>query len=485
MRNQRGVALVVALILAVLMSLFALSLTFSSMREVATSTEFENHEKALLIADAGFNQVKQMLRGHSIDDALRSSGNVPLFTGGSATWPTAVRMPVLPIDARSIDFESPPGAASARTVTGLMTPPLGQPISTSSYSGRFFAKITDNEDEAEWGLPNDPTTDHDGFVYLRIVGIHRGRFGEVKTYGSHLKNSVAIVEAQLKRDMTFDLQSPLSLYGQNVSSTFAGNSFNVDGYDHSGMTYDQITGGGHVDQSLTAFPGISCLNNSPGSGDATNAVTAVKSQLDPQQAGNVIGEGTNPSVQDATQDIRDSPNPDAENIFDGAYLVNFANAIAGVADYTYPDGTTLSGENIVLGTPESPKVTVALGDLDLNGTGVGAGIMIVRGTLDVGGSFTYDGVILILGEGQLRLQGANKSFFGGIYIVNVTKNANGTATFGLPGIQMGGNSNFYMKSDSIAMGYSLLPMRVLSWREITPEIEPLLASNLRTDRLTN
>ena len=38
-----------------------------------------------------------------------------------------------------------------------------------------------------------------------------------------------------------------------------------------------------------------------------------------------------------------------------------------------------------------------------------------------------------------------------------------------------GNSNFYMKSDSITMAYSLLPMRVISWVEITPEIEPLHA----------
>ena len=478
MRNQRGVALVVALILAVLMSLFALSLTFSSMKEVTISTEFENHEKALLVADAGLNELKQALRGRSIDQALRTSGIVPKYAADAADWPTAVRMPVLPIDARSIDFESPPSGSSGRTVTGLMTPPLGTPIAMTSYSGRYFAKLTDNADEAAWGLPNDPTTDHDGFVYLRVVGICRGRFGEVTTYGSHLKNSVAIVEAQLKRDMTFNLNSPLSLYGQNVGSIFSGNSFTIDGYDHSGMTQDQIVNNHKaVDATLPAFPGIGCLNDAAGQGDAASAVETVKGSLSSQQTGNVTGRGGTPSVQDATQDVRDSPNPDAENIFDASFLVNFANAMAGVADYKYPDGTSLSGENIRLGTPDDPKITVALGDLDLNGSGIGAGIMIVRGTLDVGGSFTYDGVILVLGEGELRLHGANKSFFGGIYVANATKNTNGTATFGAPTIEIPGNSNFYMKSDSISMGYSLLPMRLLSWREITPEIEPLLASN--------
>lgn len=477
MRNQRGVALVVALILAVLLSLLALSVTFSSLREVATSTEFENHEKALLVADAGFNEVKQKLRGQDLSQILKTAATVPLYVSAAApTWPTAVRMPVLPIDARNIDFESPPGSTGGRAVTGLLTPPLGWDIGTGSYAGRYFAKLTDNEDETLWGLANDPRTDRDGLVYLRIVGIYRGKLGETSTHGSTLKNSVAVVEAALKRDMTFDLDSPLSLYGQNVTSTFSGNSFDIDGYDHSGMSYEQIVGG-HNDHNLTPFPGISCLNNAPGQGDAGGAVGAVTGSLDPQQRDNVIGEGGTPSVQDATQDVRDNPNPDAENIFDGAYLVNFANQVAAIADYKYPDGTSLSGANIILGTSDDPKISVALGDLSLSGTGAGAGIMIVRGTLDIGGSFTYDGVILVVGEGEVRLHGANKSFLGGIYVVNVTKNSDGTATFGTPGIDVQGNSRFYMKGDSIAMGYSLLPMRVLSWREITPEIEPLLASN--------
>ncbi|RPJ59873.1 MAG: hypothetical protein EHM23_12590 [Acidobacteria bacterium] len=476
MRNQRGIALVVALILAVLMSLLALSLTFSSMKEAATSNEFENHEKALLVADAGFNEVKQMLRGRNLDQILRTSASVPQYVPNPSSWPTAVRMPVLPIDARNIDFDSPPSSTSGRTVTGLMTPPLGRLITTSAYSGRYFAKLTDNEDEGPWGLPNDPSTDHDGFVYLRVVGIQRGHFGEVNTHGTQVKNSVAVVEVQLKRDMTFAVESPLSIYGRNASSGFSGNSFEIDGYDHSGMDYNQVVGG-HSDQNLPAFPGISCLYDAAGQGDAAGAVDAVTGQLSDQQQNNIVGEGGTPSVRDATQDVRDSPNEDAINIFDGNFLVNFANSMAAVADYKYPDGATLSGDEIQLGTSENPKVTLALGDLQLNGSGEGAGIMIVRGTLDVGGSFTYDGVILVLGEGELRLHGANKSFLGGIYVVNVTKNADGSATFGTPTVDVQGNSRFYMKSDSIAMGYSLLPMRVLSWREVTPEIEPLLTSN--------
>ena len=67
MRNERGMAMVIALIVAILLSLLCLSLTFSSMREFQVSSEYENHEKALLVADAGFNSVKQLLRGKEIE----------------------------------------------------------------------------------------------------------------------------------------------------------------------------------------------------------------------------------------------------------------------------------------------------------------------------------------------------------------------------------------------------------------------------------
>ncbi len=473
MRTEKGIALIVALIVAILLSLLALALTFSSLKELSTSTEFERHEKALLVADAGFNEAKQSLRGRNLSQILQAAAAVPQYvSSGAITWPTAARMPVLPIDARNVDFESNlPGSIGSRTLRGLVTPAGGQTIIAGGYAGRYFAKLTDNEDEAAWGLPNDPNTDHDGFLYMRVVGVFRGAPGEVVSYASSIKNSVAVIETQIKRDMSFDLQSPLSVYGQNVSSGFAGNSFKIDGYDHRGMTYDEIVAG-HNDNSLTPFPGISCLNDAPAQGDAYTAVETVKTALGDQQQNNVVGEGGTPSVQDGTQDIRDSPSEDATNIFDGAFLVNFATLMASVADYKYEDGTTLSGENIVLGTSADPKITVAMGDLELNGNGSGAGIMIVRGTLDIGGSFVYDGVILVVGEGELRLHGANKSFLGGIYVVNVTKNADGSATFGTPKVDVQGNSNFYMKSDSITMAYSLLPMRVISWVEITPEIEP-------------
>jgi hypothetical protein len=471
MQNQRGIALLVAIVVAVLLSLLGLTLTFTAMKGVSTATEFENHEKALMVADAGLNLMKGYLRGKDLSTLLKQQKAVPQYisaSGGTSEW--LQRMPIFAIEARNVNFESLPSPVGSRAVAGFLTPVAGQSIAAGSYSGRFFAKLTDNRDEAAFSRADDQGEDLDGIVYLRVVGIHRNLPGETVSYGTSIKNSVAVVEAMLKRDMSFDLQSPLSVYGGNPVTTFSGNSFKLDGYDHRGMSYQQIISH-HKENENNPFLGMSCLYDAPGG--AQGAVTSVTETLKAnQQYDNITGAGpTSPSVGDGTDDIKNSENPDATNIFDPYFLAYLMTMVGGVADFNYADGTKLSGSGILLGTVDDPKITVANGNLDISGGGSGAGIMIVKGGLTVGGAFDYEGVILVLGEGGLNMGGANKSFLGGIYVANVTQSGD-TCGFGEPTVRLDGNSNFYMKSDSIQMGYSLLPMRLLSWREITPEIEP-------------
>ena len=75
--RQRGVALLLAIIVAVLLSLIGLSLTRSSMTEFTMSNEFEAHEKALIIADAAFNLAKDDLRGRDLTTTLSTPTEVP------------------------------------------------------------------------------------------------------------------------------------------------------------------------------------------------------------------------------------------------------------------------------------------------------------------------------------------------------------------------------------------------------------------------
>lgn len=478
MRSHRGFALLLVLLGTAVLTLMGLSLTFSTMGEFVMSNEFEHHEKAFLVADAGFNAVKNSLRGTPINAFLAAPTSVPKYVEyqDPAVHSFAYRNPIPPLEARSIDFENPPPATSQRTAYGFLTPPSGVLFG----GGRYFAVVTDNRDEEPLDLLDNPYSDMDGSIYVRVLGLYRNLPSDRSSYGGNVKNSVAIIEAMIRRDTSFDIGSPFAVYGPDVnpasSNLFDGNSFLIDGFDHSEWSRDDITRP-HAHPPGSGQAAIGVIYNDPLGGDGSTAVNTIYNSLNTQQHNNLVGApgpyGPYPSLQDDTNDIRISTNPDAANIFDANFMANFINKVSSVADYRYPGGTTLSGTNIVLGTESSPKITLAKGDLTISGNGSGAGVLIVKGTLNYQGAFDYTGVILVVGDGEAIFGGANKALIGGLYISKLVKDDDDdNYSFGIPSFSLAGNSKFYFKSQSVRMGGSLLPMKTLLWREITPEIEP-------------
>jgi hypothetical protein len=455
MRSERGIALLVALVVAILLSLLGLSLTFSSMNEMAISSEFENHERALLVADGGFNAVKGLLKGVSVDQKLAATTLVPVYISETTPAPGgwAWRNPISPLTARNINFNAPPAGVN-RTVSGMLTPASGVVLGT----GRYWAKLSDNS-EAD----NDYRVDSDGTVYLRVIGIHQSTLAQTTTsYGTNRKNAVAILEAQLRRDSTFKMSSPLSVVAPSVTATFNGTSFKIDGYDHSGIARSDLPS--HKDKDLVPYSAISCLYQN-GSADAQPLVETITAALPDTKKETVIGLG-NPSVNDDTEETWNSDNPDARNVFDPVFLKSVVSRLKAVADNYYSSGADLDGN--ALGTPSDPKITVVEGNLKVAGNTSGAGLLVVTGKFEMNGTFKYDGLILVIGQGDYEMGGTNKgAILGGMIVANV----NGGA-FGEAAIRMNGNSDFFFAGDRISMALDLLPMRVLSWREITPDIEP-------------
>ncbi len=74
--DERGMALLFVVICSTLFMLLGLSLTFSSMTEFRTSTEFEAREKAMLIADGGFNLTQAIFRGNDLTTLLATTTDV-------------------------------------------------------------------------------------------------------------------------------------------------------------------------------------------------------------------------------------------------------------------------------------------------------------------------------------------------------------------------------------------------------------------------
>ncbi|RPI23976.1 MAG: hypothetical protein EHM61_18380, partial [Acidobacteria bacterium] len=139
-QNERGGALIAVLLVTIMLSLLALSLSLSSMTDLRISSEFENHEKALLIADAGFNDVRKDIHG-DLDVLLANTVTVKDYIPGETMRPYDYRNPISLREARNIDFELAP-TSGTRNDTGWLTPAEGAEIS----GGRYFAKVSDNDD---------------------------------------------------------------------------------------------------------------------------------------------------------------------------------------------------------------------------------------------------------------------------------------------------------------------------------------------------
>lgn len=441
-RNEKGSALLVVMLVAMSLSVLGLGITLLSLDEYSSSAEYENHLKALQIADAGFNATKSALRGKDFTTVLSTPVQIPEFIAGADDGAFSYRNPLPLLEARSIDFMSRPTRTGSRDIFGLLTPRYGIVIG----NGRYFAKVSDNDDG-----DGDIYSDSDSTVVIRVVGIHRSGPGQSFAYESTFRNSVAVIESLVRRDASMNVGSPLTLLGPNVTAEFNGNAFRIEG--------DSET------------PGISVLNDDPDGGDGSAAAQEIYNSLDTNQRSNVTGAsgdfGSLPSIRDDTEEMRESEDEELLKLMDPEFLAELLERIPLIADEIYPDGTELSGGDIELGTRDNPQITYVDGDFQLSGSGSGSGLLVVRGTFDYQGAFNYNGLVLVLGQGELVMGGANKSITGGLLLANLTDDGFGTAS-----LNLSGNSRFYFDGAKIQMAVNLFPLKTLMWREITPEIEP-------------
>ena len=458
-RGEKGMALLFAIIISLFLIVLGLGLTMFSLKNFSIGNESESHTRAFAVADGGFSLMKDSLRGQDLTVLLGTYNTVPEYIeiNHAASDTAPLRDPIYPVDARNIDYRNPPEPVGYIRIPGLLTPVSGSPMG----SGYFFARISDNLDG-----DNDPEIDSDHTIFLRVTGVHPGPLAEIASHGGTVKNSVTTIEGMLKRDLSFDLGAPLSISGPDVDITFSGASFNIDGdNDH---------------------PGISVLNDdAAGNGAAQSAQSIYDSLLSNQNMGRRIkgaegdfGSFPQPSIRDDTYATKNSPNPDARNVLDPNFLASFIQNLSVAADTKYEGETTLSGSNIELGTAESPAITFVDGNLSVAGNGDGYGVLVVTGSLDYQGAFDFNGLVLVLGEGDVKLGGATKDITGGMLVGKLVSLDGGGYEMGITSVTIAGNSNFIFDSDSIRMAISLLPLKTIMWREITPDIEPSVSDEL-------
>lgn len=149
------------------------------------------------------------------------------------------------------------------------------------------------------------------------------------------------------------------------------------------------------------------------------------------------------------------------------------NTIKTMADNVFPSPSSTSCPSVPctlaavdVGTTSNRKIVVVDGDATL-GPINGAGILVVTGKLTLKGNFNYDGVILVIGKGDIyRDGGGTGTINGGILVANTNDATSdtvlGTPTFDTSG---GGNSNINYSAGSINPPGGR-PFVKLSWRRM-------------------
>jgi hypothetical protein len=117
------------------------------------------------------------------------------------------------------------------------------------------------------------------------------------------------------------------------------------------------------------------------------------------------------------------------------------------------------------GTDAAPQITYITGDATLSG---GAGVVVVTGTLTFNGNTNFDGLILVIGQGIMNVKGGGGGQVNGEVLIAKTNNPAGAqlATLGSPTLNWtGGGSNFIQYNSCWADFGSYMQYTVVASRE--------------------
>jgi hypothetical protein len=116
-------------------------------------------------------------------------------------------------------------------------------------------------------------------------------------------------------------------------------------------------------------------------------------------------------------------------------------------------------------------VTVVQGDFQVQNS-KGVGILLVTGTLTIGGNFEWNGLILVIGDGQIVANGGgNRTVNGGIYVAQTKDPSTGALlpALGNPFVDWNGGGTNSVLYDSCKISNALQgsSFRVIAYREMT------------------
>lgn len=470
--DERGIALLIALIVLALLSAVAAAMVFMSAGEISVAVNQRSTSLAWDAAVGGLEEAR-----------ARLSPGDPSFIGGPGN--PAITFPAAPGQILYI-LNNPGGSFSLSDITNAASPYYdweydeewgAGALAAAASNGTIQTLSSDAISSTLSGLvPKVP------YRWVRVTILTEQAAGRDINQDGILNNTIPVYYDRSVNDENLlgnggpvyrltslatlpDGASTMLQYDAGPGSpvpqmpaalTLCGTNPNVNwGPPHSN-NWD-FDGDDQANPPQPALDAIATCN--------AQANNEIVSNLPKQN--NYYGAGKTP-------DVVDDQNSMKACLQSASCMNNMVQSLTAVADqvFTYPNVPT------TLGTTANPLITVVQDETspsyhpgDYNpGACDGAGILVVTGTLTCSGISTFDGIILVVGQGNFQINGGGSGAFNGEFYVAQTRDANGNllSALGTPSFSVngGGANSMTYNSSFVSQMQKLIAYRVLAFRDI-------------------
>jgi hypothetical protein len=472
-RSERGVALLIAIFVLMLISVIATALILMAGTESAFKANYKSAMHAFYDAKSGLEEGRGRLwPGHpnAFGTFIFPSGGGPMPIGrvryirnpsaGETVDPTDLSPSNKYAD---LEYEQEWGmpVTSASSVQTIASTSAAAGLAGPQYKWVRITPRTEQSGKIDvdgvGGLNNTDPLFYDGTQQLVSTGggtlVPGGTQAwqvltitalAVTPFGSRrmVQYTVAPTNLNLSLPAALTFAGPSPVY-QSPGST----SFLVNGTDRSGSNL--------LSCPVEAQPARSALGvmNGPD-------VIAVKSAIPSGRWPKYTGSGAAPSISDVSGLL-----PPSEQTLQQVDAL--AQKITGLATEVVTGPATSLPR---YGTASKPVIAVVQGDLNISGSVTGFGVLLVTGNLSFSGNFGWRGIVLVIGQGTINVNGSGTNEFDGAMFVAQTHDPSGNllSDFGAPQVNWAGGDGkgIYYDSCWINRAAAAAPYQVLSFREV-------------------
>jgi hypothetical protein len=420
-KTDSGMALVTSLLILSFLTVVGAAMLSSSRIDVLIADNYRTNTQLTFLAEAGLDSGRESLRT-SANDTL--SEDLDDAAGGDNTLNTSLdRSALLSGDDQPLR----PSSVSLRNAGVTLTDTLGVD------AGRYHVFLRNDVVDGEASIVD--TNDIVTLVSIARIG-----------------DATKTIEAVVKRSGFPPIPGALTLDG-DVGLFDAANSniFQIDGNDQGGSGEDE-----HA---------IAVIDGSD--------VTDVTDEIPDMMEDNYAGSG-NPLPPPAdVADVSGVIHPLLTRVETLEEIVESMESLATDV-YSPAFGTETAIGNI--GSDSDYRTVVVNGDCTF-GPGTGYGFLIVRGVLTFAGNFNWNGLVLVIGQGEIHWNGGGiGEIQGGLFLAKTrnddedASNPYGTVASSLGSVVAdfngGGGSGILYNTTTIANaveGFPFVPISIREW----------------------